>query len=209
MISFSNPTLVSEVNSTGTLNVCLASLKNDVEKLVYVSSSEVYGTALKVPMDEEHPCHPTTVYGVSKLSGEYYVRLFSNEIQTVIVRPFNTYGPKSHIDGPYSSVITRFLIRSIKNLPPVIFGDGSQTRDFTYITDTVEGIVLASKSDVSVVNIACGNEISVLDVAKTILNILKKDGLGLKPIFLERRPNDVQRHKADIKKQRVSDSNQK
>lgn len=204
-VSIHNPELVHEVNSKGTLNLCLASLENEVERFVYVSSSEAYGTAQTVPMTESHPCEPTTIYGASKLAGEYYAKAFfrTYDLPIIIVRPFNTYGPRAHFEGAYGEVIPKFALRVLNGVPPVIFGDGTQTRDFTYTSDTVRGIVLASTCDAlvgDVVNIAYGKEVSIKELADIIIESIGRT--DLKPIYGKSRPGDVKRHYADITKAR-------
>ena len=200
-LSLQDPELVHRVNSTGALNVCRAALKNGVRRLVYVSSSEVYGTAQRVPMDETHPCEPTTVYGASKLTGELYAKAFMRTygLPVVVVRPFNTYGPRSHFEGVYGEVIPRFLVRALNGLPPVIFGDGKQSRDFTYVSDTVGGILLAGASDDllgRVVNVGRGREITILELARLVQAATKVT--PVEPEFVAERPGDVRRHYADI-----------
>jgi len=201
-MSIYDPDIVHEVNATGTLNMLKAALKNRVKKFVYVSSSEVYGTAKSVPMSEEHPTEPTTIYGASKLVGEHYTRAFTKTygLNTIIVRPFNTYGPREHFEGPYGEVIPKFSVRIKNNKQPLIFGDGTQTRDFTYISDTIAGIILASNSEElngQTINIAYGQEVSVKEIAKNILENLNSD---LQPKYYGPRPGDVLRHYADISK---------
>jgi len=200
-VSLSNPDLVHEVNATGSLNVLEAAKEAGVEKFVYVSSSEVYGTAKAVPMKESHVLEPTTVYGASKLAGELYTRAFflTHELPAVIVRPFNTYGPREHFEGAYGEVIPRFVLRALNDLPPLIFGTGEQTRDFTFVEDTVEGIILAAESKQLLgeeVNIARGEEVSINRVAELVLKELGKE--NLKAEHGKERPADVQRHYADI-----------
>jgi len=177
-----------------------------VERFIYVSSSEAYGTAKTVPMNEDHPLEPTTPYGASKLAGEAYARSYylSFELPVVVVRPFNTYGPREHLEGAYGEVIPRFVLRVMNNLPPVIFGDGQQTRDFTEVRDIVRGIVSACECEDLIgetINIAAGREVSINEVAQTVLILLGRDG-ELTPIYMKPRPGDVRRHYADISKAR-------
>jgi UDP-glucose 4-epimerase len=205
-ISLSDPYLVHDVNATGSLNLCQAAHEAKVERFVYISSSEVYGTAKTAPMSENHPLEPTTPYGASKLAGEAYARSYylSFGLPVVIVRPFNTYGPREHLEGPYGEVIPRFVLRVMNDQPPIIFGDGKQTRDFTSVKDIVWGIILSCESDDLVgetVNIAAGKEVSINEVAHTVLKLLHKDS-QLPPVHMEPRPGDVRRHYADIAKAR-------
>jgi UDP-glucose 4-epimerase len=205
-LSLLDPYIVHEVNATGTLNVCQAALEAGVERLVYISSSEVYGTAKTVPMDEEHPLLPTTPYGASKLAGEAYARSYylSFGLPVVIVRPFNTYGPRAHLEGVYGEVIPRFVLRVMNALPPIIFGDGCQTRDFTEVSDIVRGMLMAAECDAMVggtVNIAAGGEVSVNEVARIVISLVGAKN-GLSPVHIAPRPGDVRRHYADIDKAR-------
>jgi UDP-glucose 4-epimerase len=202
-ISIKDPEINHEVNATGTLNLCMASLQNSVERFVYISSSEVYGTAVRVPMDESHPCEPMTVYGASKLAGEVYSLAYNRTygLNSIVVRPFNTYGPREHFEGAYGEVIPKFVLRVLNNEPPVIFGDGTQTRDFTYVTDTVMGIIMASGCDAMIgqtVNIASGNETSVNTLLEIITRKLSRE--NLRPVYEKNRPGDVKRHLSDISK---------
>jgi UDP-glucose 4-epimerase len=202
-LSIGNPELVHEVNATGTLSMLLASRESGVKRFVYVSSSEAYGTAQHVPMNEGHPLQPTTPYGASKAAGELYTRSFylTDGLPTIIVRPFNTYGPRAHSEGAYGEVIPRFVLRALKDLPPVIFGDGEQTRDFTYVEDTVRGIILASECDQLIgeaVNVGYGSEVSINELAQIIVGQLGKD--RLQPEYQAPRPGDVRRHYCDITK---------
>jgi UDP-glucose 4-epimerase len=203
-LSLYDPHLVHEVNSTGTLNLCQAALEAGVERFVYISSSEVYGTGQTVPMSEDHLLEPTTPYGASKLAGEAYARSYnlSFDLPVTIVRPFNSYGPREHLEGVYGEVIPRFVLRAMNSLPPIIFGDGEQTRDFTDVRDTVKGIILAAESGTSIgetINIAAGKEVSINEVAEIIGKLLGRDD-QLKPIHTDPRPGDVRRHYADITK---------
>lgn len=202
-LSLNNPFPVQKVNALGTLNLLFVARKNNIEKFVHISSSEVYGTAHYVPMDENHPLNPETVYGASKLAGEQYALAYFRTygFPSMVIRPFNTYGPRSPFAGPYGEVIPRFVIRVMNGLPPIIFGDGKQTRDFTYIDDTVEGIIKVSQNDRLIgnaLNIAFGKERSINEVARIVLKVLSKK--GLKIMYQEKRPGDVKRHFADTDK---------
>ncbi len=202
-VSIHDPEINHEVNATGTLNLCMASHENNVERFVYVSSSEVYGTALRAPMDETHPTEPTTVYGASKLAGQQYALAYHRTygMQTMVVIPFNTYGPREHYEGAHGEVIPKFMLRALNGQPPVIFGDGAQTRDFTYVTDTVRGIVLASACDEMIgqtVNIARGEEVTIRVIAEKIYQKLGKG--HIQPIIEKARPGDVRRHFAGVEK---------
>jgi len=202
-LSLSDPALVHEVNARGTLNVALAAQACEVDRLVYVSSSEVYGTAVEAQMDEEHPLEPTTVYGASKLAGELYCKAIhhTDGLSTVIVRPFNNFGPRSHADGVYGEVIPRFMAAAMLGKQPMIFGDGGQSRDFIYVKDTVRGIVLAAQSDAlvgDVVNIARGRPVTIRDLSDRILG--RYGTPGLEPVTGPERPGDVRHHHADTSK---------
>lgn len=200
-VSIRDPYLVHEVNATATLHLLTAALDENVKRFVYCSSSEVYGTALHVPMNEEHPLVPTTPYGASKLAGEVYARSFylTYGLPVTVVRPFNTYGPREHFEGPYGEVIPKFVVRALNDAPLVVFGDGSQTRDFTEVSDTVRGLIAAGECDAlvgNVVNIARGQEVSINALAQIVLETLPQSKSKIE--HQAPRPGDVQRHSADI-----------
>ncbi len=204
-LSLSDESYVHEVNATGTLRTLLAAKKAGVKQFVYISSSEVYGTTHGETIDESHSIEPQTVYGMSKYMGELYAKHF-NDIEglpTTIIRPFNAYGPREHFDGVYGEVIPRFAIQATNGKQPTIFGDGSQTRDFTYVKDTAVGIYKAAQCDAllgNVVNIAYGKEISIATIAKTITHFA---GIPYRPIQMAPRPNDVDRLAANTQKART------
>lgn len=202
-VSLFDPRLVHEVNATGTLNLCEAALKNKISRFVYVSSSEVYGSAVSVPMDEEHPLLPTTPYGASKLAGEMYAMTFHRTygLPVVVVRPFNTYGPRAHFEGAYGEVIPKFVVRALSDKSPVVFGDGLQTRDFTFVGDTVEGLLRAARATEVVgqaINIANGHEVSINEIASQVLDLTGRT--DLQPLYTPARPADVRRHLASVSK---------
>jgi len=201
--SLHTPFLSHDTNAGGTLSICLAARDRGIERLVYVSSSEVYGSAQRAPMDESHPCNPTTVYGASKLAGELYALACWRTwgLPVSIVRPFNTYGPREPWMGSRAEVIPRFILRLEALEAPIIYGDGSQTRDFTFVEDTVEGLVAAAACDElvgDVVNVARGREVSIRDIARQLAEATGHPELV--PSLADERPGDVARHFADIRK---------
>lgn len=201
--SFHQPMVVHEINATGTLAVLEACQRHAprLERFVYCSSSEIYGTAQHAPMDEHHPLRPTTVYGASKLAGEVYT--LAAQLPVTVARPFNTYGPREHHEGASGEVIPRFVVRISNGLAPMIFGDGSQTRDFTHVSDTARGLMLAAERAEAlgqIINLARGREVSVARIAELLLEKMARS--DLKPEFRGARPADVDRHFADTAKAR-------
>ena len=199
-LSLSDPSLVHEVNATGTLNALRAATEAGVRRFVYVSSSEVYGSAADgaSAIAEDHALLPTTPYGASKAAGELYAMSYlrSHGLAVTVVRPFNAFGPRSHALGPYGEVIPRFVARVLQGDSPVIFGDGLQTRDFTYVEDTARGIVAAAAPSASgsTINLGSGRETTIRDLAGHVLRACGRDDLG--PMFEDARPGDVRRHLA-------------
>src|ERR1035441_6323149 len=198
--SIHSPRENHEVNATATLDLLSAARDAGVSRFVYTSSSEVYGTAKWVPMTEDHPTFPMTVYGASKLAGECYVRAFHRtyDYPAVVVRPFNAYGPRGHHEGDSGEVIPKFMLRCLAGLPMVVFGDGSQNRDFTFVTDTARGIAAAAASDAAIghtINLGSGAEISIEDLAGAVAKAVGLD--GAKVIHDAPRPGDVLRLCAD------------
>lgn len=213
-LSFTNPQLVHDVNATGTLNLLRACLgggsdpsayregrQKKIERFVYVSSSEVYGSAKTAPMPESHILEPTTVYGASKLAGELYTiaHFHSWGLPAVVIRPFNSYGYNEHWEGASGEVIPRFAARIMNGLPPVIFGDGQQTRDFTFVTETAAGMLAVAECDEAIgqcVNVAHGQEVSIAKIAELLLHKLGRTDLAVE--YLPERPGDVRRHYAEV-----------
>jgi len=198
--SIHQPVANHQVNAFGTLKILEAARQLEVDRVVYVSTSEVYGTAKRVPMDEDHPTWPHTVYGGAKLAGEAYTRAYhvTYGLPTVVIRPFNSYGPRSHHEGDSGEVIPKFVVRARNGLSPIIFGDGSQSRDFTYVEDTARAIGAAGKSpDVigETVNVGSGGETTILELARIVTTAARRP--DLLPEFHEPRPGDVLRLHAD------------
>lgn len=194
--SIHQPIANHQVNALGTLKILESSRRQNVGRVVYCSTSEVYGTAERVPMDENHPTWPHTVYGGSKLAGEAYTRAYhvTYGMPTVVLRPFNAFGPRSHHEGDSGEVIPKFLVRAKNGLPPIIFGDGKQTRDFTFVEDTARAIAAAAHSERAVgatINVGNGSEITVLELAEVVTEVAGKP--ELEPEFHPGRPGDVLR----------------
>ena len=194
-----------DVNATATLRLLEASRAAAVPRFVCVSSSEVYGTAKWAPMNEEHPTFPCTVYGASKLAGEGYARAFYKTYgyPTVVVRPFNAYGPRSHHEGDSGEVIPKFLLRCLAGRPMVVFGDGAQTRDFTFVEDSARGILLAGTTETAVghtLNLGTGVEISISDLAQTVAAAV---GCPAQIVHDNPRQGDVLRLSADVSQARA------
>lgn len=207
-MSFDKPEEVVKVNDYGSYQVAKVCTELH-RKLIHVSSSEVYGNALTIKMKETHPLLPTTIYAGSKAAGELYVRGFEKTegLKAVIVRPFNSYGENMREDT-YAAALPNFFNRISKKLPPVIFGDGKQTRDFTYVNDTVEGIFLADQTKNALgetINIGQGKEVTIEKMAKfTIEKYIELTDEKIKMELVHRKPRkgDVRRHCADISKAR-------
>src|SRR5579871_2495885 len=201
--SIHSPLENHEVNASATLGLLNAARTNGVKRFVYVSSSEVYGTARTAPITEDHPTFPMTVYGASKLAGEAYTRAFweTYGYPTVVVRPFNAYGPRCHHEGDSGEVIPKFLLRCLAGKPMVIFGNGKQTRDFTFVADTASAILAAGLSDAAVgqtINLGSEKEIEIRELAQTIAQVLDRPTAEI--MHVEPRPGDVLRLIADSSK---------
>ena len=198
--SIKDPIKSNQANVNGTLNVLLAAKDNDVKKVIYSSSSSVYGDTPTLPKKEEmNPC-PLSPYAVSKLAGEYYCDVFTGvyNLSTVSLRYFNVYGPRQDPTGDYAAVIPKFITRVSNDKPPIIYGDGTQSRDFSFIDDVVQANIKASESNSSgVFNIAVGNRITINALAELIMQII---GKNLDVIYDDPRPGDILHSLADISK---------
>jgi UDP-glucose 4-epimerase len=198
--SIHSPIENQDVNASATLGLLNLARKHGVQRFVYVSTSEVYGMVHTAPIAESHSTLPFTVYGASKLAGEAYARAYWRTYQypTVVLRPFNAYGPRCHHEGDSGEVIPRFMLRCLAGKPMVIFGDGKQTRDFTFVSDTAAGIIAAGLSDSCVgetINLGSGKEIEIKILAEMIAEVLGRPGADIR--YTEPRPGDVIRLLSD------------
>jgi len=202
--SVENPLLSNEVNVTGTVNLLKACVDAHVKRFIYASSCAVYGDSETLPNHENLAPKPLSPYAVDKLAAENYAKVFHNVygLETTSLRYFNVYGPRQKY-GPYSGVISIFINRLLENKPPIIYGDGKQTRDFINIKDVVEANMLAlSKREAvgEVFNISTGEATTINKLTETIQKIMGKT--SLKPVHAEPRPGDIKHSYGDITKAR-------
>ncbi|MFH1835640.1 MAG: SDR family oxidoreductase [Methanobacteriota archaeon] len=198
--SVNDPLTSHEANSTGTLNVLVAARDAGVKRVVYASSSSVYGDTPILPKREDMKPDPLSPYAVSKLCGEYYCNVFYGVygLETVALRYFNVFGPQQDPNSQYAAVVPKFIMAYKEGKAPIIFGDGEQSRDFTFIKNVVAANIAAMnapKTSGEVVNIACGDRITVNELASLIGEIM---GVDIKPVHDERRKGDVLHSHADI-----------
>jgi UDP-glucose 4-epimerase len=201
--SLHSPLENHEVNATGTLKVLLAAKAAGVKRFVYTSTGEVYGWPRWVPITEEHPNAPTNTYGAAKLAGEAYARAFhiTYRFPAVVIRMFNNYGPRCHHEGDCGEVIPRFLLRCLAGQPMVIFGDGTQTRDFNYVGDMARGVLLAGMVDEAVgqtFNLGSGNDISINQLAAEVTKVVGRPKVEV--TYDAPRPADIMQLRGDATK---------
>jgi UDP-glucose 4-epimerase len=200
--SVRDPLASHEANATGTLKLLLAARDAGVKRVVFASSSSVYGDSPTLPKHEGMPPNPLSPYAVNKLTGESYCRVFTTlyGLPTVSLRYFNVFGPRQNPKSQYAAVIPAFISAALHERQPTIYGDGLQTRDFTYVKNVVLANLAAcatDRADGQSVNIACGQRISLLDLITQINAIL---GTSIEPIFAPERPGDVKHSLAAIEK---------
>jgi nucleoside-diphosphate-sugar epimerase len=200
--SVDNPLRTHAVNATGTLNLLNAARDAKVKRFVHSSSSSVYGEQLAPEglLNETAPTFPMSPYGVSKVAAEHYVRVFHTiyGLPTVALRYFNVFGPRQDPNGAYAAVIPKFIAAILKGEAPTIFGDGGQSRDFTFVANVVQANLKAITSERAVgrvINVATGANHTVLEVAQRINQILGKD---IRPVFSAKRPGEIRHTLADI-----------
>ncbi|MFH1612432.1 MAG: SDR family oxidoreductase [bacterium] len=200
--SIEDPIGSNQVNVNGTLNLLKCASEQKVKKFIFTSSSAVYGDDPKCPKTEDMLCWPISPYGVTKKAGEEYCYVFAKifGVDTISLRYFNVFGPNQSADSEYSGVISRFIYLFLNEKIPTIFGDGFQSRDFTYVDDIVEANLLAAKCEETkgeVVNIACGKSINLNQMVEIMNKIM---GLNIKPIYASQRIGDIKHSLSDISK---------
>jgi UDP-glucose 4-epimerase len=197
-----DPLTTAEVNIQGTLNVLMAARDAHVRRVVFAGSSSVYGDNPELPKREEAQPMPRSPYAITKLAGEHYCRVFYQlyGLETVVLRYFNVFGPRQRPDSQYAAVIPRFIDALLHGQRPVIYGDGKQSRDFTYVSNVVQANLLACEAAAApgeVLNIACGSRVSL----RALLDLLSEHtGNGIAPEYADARPGDVRHTLADISK---------
>jgi nucleoside-diphosphate-sugar epimerase len=224
--SVDDPLSTNEVNVTGTLNLLLAARDLGIKRLVFASSSAVYGDAAELPKQEAMTPMPLSPYAASKLIGEHYCRMFSSlyGLETVALRYFNVFGPRQDPASTYAAVVPIFIERLLQGRPPDVHGDGLQTRDFTYVADTVRANLLACAAPPAavgqVINVACHQQVSVLDLFRIIRGLVvaaaaepayatkrsfvqaARSAAAIEPNHTESRAGDVRDSFADITRAR-------
>jgi UDP-glucose 4-epimerase len=201
--SIKNPLRSNEANVTGTLSVLVAARDCDVKKVIFASSSSVYGDTPTLPKVETMPINPKSPYAVTKATGELYCKVFQEiyGLDTVALRYFNVFGPRQNPKSQYAAVIPKFITTIMNNEPPIVYGDGKQSRDFTYVKKVVDANIKACESNVTgIFNIACGRRIVLNDLVIMINEILGKE---IKPKYIDPRPGDIKHSLADVNKAKI------
>ncbi|OQY45573.1 MAG: LPS biosynthesis protein WbpP [Anaerolineaceae bacterium 4572_78] len=198
--SIDDPLMSHTYNATGTLNLLVASRDAGVKRVVYASSSSVYGDSPTMPKVETMRLEPKSPYAVSKLAGEHYCKVFYQlyGLETICLRYFNVFGSRQDPNSPYSAVIPLFIISMLKGESPTVHGDGLQSRDFTYVANNVHANILATTSKHGAgqaFNLACGERYTLLQLIDAINDIL---GTNIVPVHVESRPGDIKHSQADI-----------
>ena len=199
--SVSDPIQSNNANIDGTLNVLVASRDNNVDKVIYASSSSVYGDSPTLPKHEEMIPNPLSPYAVNKIAAEYYCNVFTGVygLKTVSLRYFNVFGPRQDPTSEYAAVIPKFIRLIADGKSPVVYGDGEQSRDFTYIDNIVQANIKAAEHPgvTGVFNAACGSKMTVNELARQLMNII---GNEVDITYEPPRPGDIKHSLADSSK---------
>jgi nucleoside-diphosphate-sugar epimerase len=202
--SVKDPLTSNRANVDGTLNTLLASRDAGVKRVVFAASSAAYGDTPTLPKHEEMPTKPLSPYALQKVIGEQYLQMFTKlyGLETVSIRYFNVFGPRQDPSSPYSGVISVFATALLENRSPTIFGNGEQTRDFTYVANVVDGVLRACEAPGAsgeIINVATGGRVSLNQLFEEMRKLI---GADVKPTYAEVRPGDVRDSQADISKAR-------
>lgn len=202
--SVQDPVTSNRANVDGSLNLLVAARDAGVKRLVYAGSSSVYGDTPTLPKREEMPANPRSPYALQKFVAEQYCQMFTRlyGFETVTIRYFNVFGPRQDPGSPYSGVVSLFATALLAGRQPLIYGDGRQTRDFTYVSNVVDGVLRACEAPKvagEVINVATGSRTSLNELLRTMNRIL---GTDLQAIYLDVRAGDVKDSQADISKAR-------
>jgi nucleoside-diphosphate-sugar epimerase len=200
--SVTDPVTSNRANIDGTLNVLIAARDAGVKRVVFAGSSSAYGDTPTLPKHEDMPTRPLSPYALQKVVGEQYLQMFTRlyGLETVTIRYFNVFGPRQDPSSPYSGVISVFATALLENRSPKIFGDGEQTRDFTYVANVVDGVLRASDAPAvsgEVINVATGGRISLNQLFSAMRQLASAD---VQPTYEQSRPGDVRDSQADISK---------
>ena len=203
--SVDNPVATTRANCLGTLMVLLAARDAKVKRLVFASSSAIYGMSEKLPKDETMIPAPVSPYAASKITGEYYCKVCHTiyGVPAVALRYFNVFGPRQNPKSQYAAVVPAFVTAYLTGTPPTIYGDGEQSRDFTFVDNIVQANLRACESEKAigqVMNVACGDRITVNQLDRTIARLLGRE--AIQPIRAEERPGDVKHSCADVSRMR-------
>ena len=202
--SVKDPVLSNRANVDGTLNTLVAARDAGVRRLVFAASSSAYGNTPTLPKHEQMPTNPLSPYALQKVIGEQYLQMFTRlyGLETVSIRYFNVFGPRQDPSSPYSGVISVFATSLLEGRPPTIYGDGEQTRDFTYVANVVDGVLRACEApgaNGQIINVATGGRISLNQLFAEMRNIV---GAAVTPVYAEPRAGDVRDSQADITRAR-------
>ena len=202
--SVKDPITSNRANVDGTLNVLVAARDAGVRRVVFAGSSSAYGNTPTLPKHEGMPTNPLSPYALQKVVGEQYLQMFTRlyGLETVSIRYFNVFGPRQDPSSPYSGVISVFATALLENRAPTIYGDGEQTRDFTYVANVVDGVLRACeapRASGEVINVATGGRISLNQLFEAMRRLI---GVDVRPVYAEARAGDVRDSQADITKAR-------
>jgi nucleoside-diphosphate-sugar epimerase len=200
--SVKDPITSNRANVDGTLNMLVAARDAGAKRLVFAASSSAYGDTPTLPKHEDMPTGPLSPYALQKVVGEQYLQMFTRlyGLETVSIRYFNVFGPRQDPSSPYSGVISVFATALLENRPPMIYGDGEQTRDFTYVANVVDGVIRACeapKASGEIINVATGGRVSLNRLFYAMRDLV---GGTLEPVYAEARMGDVRDSQADIHK---------